>query len=34
MGIVNSVITVEGLSGLMSVGMDLTTQTRKPHNPL
>ena len=33
MGIVNSDTKVEGLPGLMSVGMDPTTQTRKPFNP-
>ena len=32
-GIVNSDTTVEGLPGLMSVGMDPTSQTREPFNP-
>ena len=32
-GIVNSDTKVEGLPGLMSVGMDPTTQTREPFNP-
>ena len=32
-GIVNSDTKVEGLPGLMSVGMGPTTQTGKPFNP-
>ena len=32
-GIVNSDAKVDGPPGLMSVGMDPTTQTRKPFNP-
>ena len=33
MGIVNSDAKVEGLPGLMLVGMVPTTQTREPFNP-
>ena len=33
MGIVNSDTKVEGLPGLMLVGMVPTTQTREPFNP-
>ena len=32
-GIVNSDTKVEGLPGLMCVGMAPTSQTRKPSNP-